>query len=303
VAEPGRLDHEPSLPVGALPLVRYRSDLAECRDRLRDIAFHNGGAQVAAMVNEAKLLRATLVLASGSPLGASSAALVAPAVSIELLHLASLVHDDIIDGALERRGLPALHLAAGGDRALVVGDLLIVAAFDAMSQARMTVPSTVFARSVEALSKGAQLCCFGQLEELDPRTRMLCEDDYLDVVGKKTGALFSLAASLGALVAGAGDDELAALATLGTKLGIAYQIRDDLGDGAEDEPGHRRGARSGTADDVAPFSPTLATQARASDAVREALDRVPESCMDGLRVLTESILHIPRHIDTTPAAG
>jgi geranylgeranyl pyrophosphate synthase len=205
-------------------------------------------------------------------------------VSIELLHLASLVHDDIIDEATERRGVPALHVAAGRDRALVVGDLLIVAAFDVMGQMRTAVSAEVFAGSVEALSKGAQLCCVGQLEELDPRKRVLSEVQYLDVVGKKTGSLFSVAASLGALIAGAGEKEVAALATLGTELGIAYQIRDDLRDGA---------VRSGHADKAREFAPTFATYARAIDAAHGALDGVPVSCNDAVRVLVEAMLCSP----------
>jgi geranylgeranyl diphosphate synthase type I len=251
-------------------LVRYRSQLAACRERLQDVAARSGGAQAAAMVEEAKLLRATLVLASGTPLGASSSALIPAAVSIELLHLASLVHDDIIDEAMERRGVPALHLTAGRNRALVVGDLLIVAAFDVLGQ----VPPEVVARAVETLSRGAQLCCLGQLEELDLRPQVLSEDDYLDVIAKKTGSLFSVAAALGALVARAGDEDLAALATFGRGLGIAYQVRDDLRDGAD-------GAR---------FAPTSTTYARAGDAVLGALDRVPAACRDELRTLVEAML-------------
>jgi geranylgeranyl pyrophosphate synthase len=133
-----------------MPLDRYRSQLADCRERLRDVASRNGGAEVAAMVDQAKLRRATLVLASGAPLGASSAALVPAAASIELLHLASLVHDDIIDETTERRGVPALHAAAGRDRALVVGDSLIVSAFDVLSEVRVAVPAEIFAGSVGA---------------------------------------------------------------------------------------------------------------------------------------------------------
>lgn len=241
------------------------------------------------MVGEAKLLRATLVFASGSPLGAPSSALAPAAVSIELLHHASLVHDDIIDEATERRGVPALHVTAGRDRALVVGDLLIVAAFDAISQVRIAVSAEVFASSVAALTRGAQLCCVGQLEELDPRHLVDSEESYLDVVAKKTGSLFSVAASLGALIAGAGAEEVAALATLGTELGIAYQIRDDLDDGAEDGPSRRGELRSGAAADVARFSPTVATSNRAGDAVLAALDRVPAQCSDAVRALVEAM--------------
>jgi geranylgeranyl diphosphate synthase, type I len=278
VADPERADEELRAVGGSLELARYRPQLAECRERLRGVASDNGGAEVAAMVREAKLLRATLVLAAGSPLGASSSALIPAAVSIELLHLASLVHDDIIDDAIERRGVPALHVTAGRSRALVVGDLLIVAAFDVLSEVRIAVPAEMFANAVEALSKGAQQCCHGQLAELDPRNHVLSEEDYLDVVAKKTGALFSVAATLGALIAGAGDEELAALATFGTELGSAYQIRDDLRDSKEDEPRRRRAVRSGDA------------EARASNAVRRALDRVPACCNEALRELVEAML-------------
>jgi len=140
-----------------MAVVRYRAELDLCRDRLRAVAADSGGAHLEAMVGNAKLLRATLVLAAGSPRGAPSTALVPAAVSIELLHLASLVHDDIIDEATERRGVPALHVAAGRDRALVIGDLLIAAAFEAIGEA----PVERFARCVGVLSTGAQTCCGG----------------------------------------------------------------------------------------------------------------------------------------------
>jgi hypothetical protein len=150
-----------------------------------------------------------------------------------------------------------------------------------LARARTTMPANVFARSVEALSTGARLCCLGQLEELTPRRHAGSEAHYLDVVAKNTGALFSAAATLGALNAGAGEDELAALATLGTELGCAYQIRDDLRDGAEDAAGPAR------------FSPTVATYARAVAGVRGALARVPAPCDDAVRALIEAMLGPP----------
>jgi geranylgeranyl pyrophosphate synthase len=281
MAEPERVDEQHGAAAAAVPLTWYRTELAECRERLRDAAADSGGAEVAAMVGEAKLLRATLVLASGSPLGASAPALMRAAVSIELLHLASLVHDDIIDEATERRGLPALHVTAGRSRALVVGDLLIVAAYDMLARARTTMSANVFARSVEALSTGARLCCLGQLEELAPRRHVVSETQYLDLVAKKTGALFSIAATLGALNAEADEDDVAALATFGTELGCAYQIRDDLRDGAEDAAGPAR------------FSPTVATYARAVAGARGALARIPAPCDDPMRGLIEAMLGPP----------
>jgi geranylgeranyl pyrophosphate synthase len=243
-----------------MPLERYRPQLADCRERLRAITSQTGGAPLAAMVDEAKLLRATLVVAAGAPLGASASALLPASVAIELLHLASLVHDDIIDEATERRGGPALHVAVGRDRALVVGDLLIVAAFAELAG--------VSARAVAVLGGAAQRCCFGQLEELDPARPDPSEEAYLDVVARKTGALFSAAASLGALAAGADD---AALAELGTALGVAYQIRDDLSDGAS-------------------FSPTAATYERALHAAHAALERAPAPCRETIGALLDAML-------------
>ena len=266
-------------------LDRYGSQLAGCRERLRAVAFECGGEHVAAMVKEAKLLRATLVFASGTPLGAPTTTLTPAAVSIELLHLASLVHDDIIDEAKERRGVPALHVAAGRDAALVVGDLLIVGAFDELRHLRTTTAAETYADCVEVLGEGAHLCCLGQLEELASRNGARVEQRYLEVVARKTGSLFSVAASLGALLAATGDEQRAALARLGTALGTAYQVRDDLGDGAEDAPKQPRGP--GTS--AARFAPTAATYATARAEVLAALGHVPAPCADGLRALAEAM--------------
>jgi geranylgeranyl pyrophosphate synthase len=184
------------------------------------------------MIAKAKLLRAGLVFAAGSTFGATPTPLMPAAVSIELLHLASLVHDDIIDEAVERRSVPALHVAVGSDRALIVGDLLIVAAFAELGHARAALEADVYAEAVGTLSDAAEACCLGELEELGADATALTEDRYLRIVAKKTGSLFSAAATLGGLIAGAGAEALAALSELGTELGTAYQIRDDLRDAA-----------------------------------------------------------------------
>jgi geranylgeranyl pyrophosphate synthase len=221
------------------------------------------------MVTEAKLLRAALVFAAGSTFGASSSALMPAAVSIELLHLASLVHDDIIDKATERRGMRARHVVVGSDRALVVGDLLIVAAFEELRQAQPPLPADVFADAVGILAEAARLCCSGELEEL--AADALSEDRYVRLVAKKTGSLFSAAAALGGLIAGPEADAIAALSALGTELGVAYQIRDDLHDG--------RGRL-----------PTSDLYARAAGSARAVLARVPASSTDALAEVVEVLL-------------
>jgi geranylgeranyl pyrophosphate synthase len=266
----------PGLLDGAASLVRYGPAQGECRARLREVASRSGGAEVGAVAAAGKLLRATLVLAVGSPLGAARAALVPAAVTVELLHFASLVHDDIIDGATERRGAPALHVSAGRDRALVLGDLLIAAAFDVVGEVRAPAGAEAFGRAVEVLSTGAQRCCVGQLEELEARDRPLSEERYLDVVEKKTGSLFATAALLGGVVGGASDEELAPLAALGRQLGVAYQVRDDRRDRVDDRPAPE-------------------TYFRVVEAARRGVDAVPAACREGLRALGEAILSVDSH--------
>src|SRR5262249_45164216 len=140
----------------------YGAELAECRERLQSLGARCGGPPLASLAGAGKLLRASLVLAVGSPLVAAPAALLPATVSIELLHLASLLHDDIIDGATERRGAPAVHVAAGTDRALVLGDMLIAAAFEVAEEIGEHAGSNAFAGAVAALSRGTQRCCLGQ---------------------------------------------------------------------------------------------------------------------------------------------
>ncbi len=259
--------------ISVMPPSRHRSQLDACRAELRDVASRCGGRETAELVGEAKLLRATLVLTAGSSLGATADALVPAAVSIELLHLASLVHDDIIDEAERRRGALALHVALGRDRALVVGDLLIIGAFDVLSR----VPRERYAGCVAALSDGARRCCLGQLEELAGDA--MTTKRYLDVAAEKTGSLFAAATSLGALVAGVDGR---GLARFGMALGLAYQIRDDLSDGQTKIASE-------------------ALYASASDAARAALADIPKPCVDALAVLVDTILDSPAA--AAPAGG
>lgn len=267
-------------PLSAAARVQLNARRAKCRERLREIALDSGGAPLAAMIGEAKLLRGTLLLGTGSALGAPSTALVPAAVSVELLHLASLVHDDMIDDARERRGVAAFHVAAGRPRALVVGDLLIVAAFDALRELAGVVRGDVFASAIGALTTSARSCCLGQLDELDPERSVRSEAEYLDVAARKTGSLFALSASLGAVLGEADEDDVAALAAFGTQLGTAYQVRDDIRDVDEDAPAPR-------------YAPDITMYLRVVTAVGRALDDVSPRCRPALRLLLDTMLPVP----------
>src|SRR5512145_2036024 len=146
-----------------------------------------------------KMLRAFLVFAATAAVGGEPDDVVMAAEAIELLHGASLFHDDIIDGASTRRGLPALHQRLGVGPALVVGDDLLLRAFAALAEASAChTPARVLA-ATETLNRLARECCRGQFEELCAQ-RWVSEADYMAIVAGKTAAPFVAAGVLGVLL-------------------------------------------------------------------------------------------------------
>jgi geranylgeranyl diphosphate synthase type I len=183
-----------------------------------------------ALLPAGKLIRPILTVYSADATGGWSEAIVAAALSVEYLHAATLAHDDIIDGDIVRRGRPSMPAAFGSTDALLCGDHLIFAAFQALAGWRTGPggPESVVA-AVEALAVAGADLCRGQLMETEP-----CGDlntsvtDYLELVRLKTGALFRAACQIGALLSGAHASHVDGLAQYGERLGIAFQIRDDL---------------------------------------------------------------------------
>lgn len=145
----------------------------------------------------------------------------ASATAIELLHCASLVHDDLpcFDDATERRGRPAIHRVWGEATALLVGDALIVAAFGQL--ARAGAPATLFAQLARAAGADGGLVS-GQALELEPS-----DVDVASYHDAKTGALFEAAASMAAVAVGAPSEPFG---RLGRSVGRVYQLADDLAD-------------------------------------------------------------------------
>lgn len=160
------------------------------------------------------------------------------ATAVEIIHTASLVHDDIIDRAAVRRGAPTIHALWGEAIALLVGDLLY---------------SQLFLRLVErgenevlrAVTRTVNRMVAGELAEIARRDDLtLGEADYLEIIGNKTGALFSCATYLGAWAGGLSEPEREQLARYGEELGRAYQMIDDVLDLCEDERGSGKPAGS-----------------------------------------------------------
>lgn len=153
---------------------------------------------------------------------------VRPFVSVELLHAASLIHDDLpaLDNDDFRRGRPSCHKVFGEGRALLAGDLLIGLAFDNIAKSHL--PSEAKGAIIGELSHAWINLCDGQAREITDNDDIA---DKINIAHKKTGALFSAAFVVGALVSGcSSEDVLNHLRVLGSEIGVLFQGLDDIVD-------------------------------------------------------------------------
>lgn len=160
------------------------------------------------------------------------------ASAYEIFHAATLIHDDIIDASYVRRNLPTVNVKWGAQTAVLVGDFLHD---KAMGVIFGTGDRRIFANFLET----AGIVCDGEIHELNQKANYeLGEDEYLEIIDKKTAALLACAIEGGALFAGASVEEAAALKRFGRAFGLAFQIVDDCLDftGNEFEFGKTLGA-------------------------------------------------------------
>jgi octaprenyl-diphosphate synthase len=211
-------------------LAAYAPQIARARAAL---AAHLGDAPAGAVLRpyfaRGKMLRAQVVFAAADAVGGRPDAVIAAAEAIELLHGASLVHDDIIDGAARRRGLAALHRRLGLGPALVVGDELLLRAFATLASAPARHRPARLRQASAVLNELARACCRGQFEELRAPSE-ISEARYLAIVRGKTAAPFVAAGALGAILGGGTAGQVARIRRYAEELGIAFQIADDLQD-------------------------------------------------------------------------
>ena len=179
-----------------------------------------------------KRLRGFLVLLACEAVGGDAHSAVDAAVAVELLHNFTLIHDDVMDHASVRRGKPTVHKKWNDDVAILSGDELVAHAYRFL----LGRPSARTPAIVTAFTDAFIQVCEGQGfdKEFEMR-RKVSASDYLMMTGKKTARLFSAAAEIGALVGNGSRDEVLALQSFGHKLGLAFQIKDDLLDIVGDE--------------------------------------------------------------------
>lgn len=171
-----------------------------------------------------KRMRPILTLLLAKNFGTVNESTQNAALGLELLHTASLVHDDVVDESDERRGQPSVNASFNNKVAVLVGDYIL-------STALLRVSQTGDQRIVENLAQLGQTLAAGEILQLtNIQNQDFSEEVYYQVIKKKTAALFKSCAALGALSAGASEEVVSKAALFGQNLGIIFQIRDDIFD-------------------------------------------------------------------------
>lgn len=171
-----------------------------------------------------KMMRPMLLLLAAKSCGAVSSVTHAAAASLELLHTASLLHDDVVDESAMRRSLPSLNALYGNRIAILTGDYLF----------SLSLSNAAKTKNIEIIEQLSQLGCAlssGEIMQLQvQRNGVYDEENYLNIIKGKTASLFASCAFIGALSAGAGEAVAAAFRKFGELLGICFQIKDDIFD-------------------------------------------------------------------------
>jgi len=194
-----------------------------------------------------KMLRPGLVLLAGRCFGKVTEQHIKVAAIIEMIHNATLLHDDVMDEGQKRRGLPTVNSLCGNEVAVLLGDLLLSRVFRLCTELEL--------EAAKVIAGSAVRLCEGELGQIVRKHNwQLSEPEYVEIITEKSAVLFSSACYLGALLAGADLSGAQSLADFGLNSGIAFQIADDLLDLIGDE--NKTGKTLGT--DVDKQKPTLA---------------------------------------------
>ena len=168
-----------------------------------------------------KRIRPALLLLSAKLLNYEGRGAVRLGAVVEIIHTATLVHDDIIDEAKTRRGRPAANTQWGNSKCVLAGDWLYMQAFKIAVQERNF-------RILDTLIELTQQMVEGELLQMEKLGSLMTLDEYFDLIFRKTACLFSVCMRLGAILAGATPEQEAALGKYGHDLGMAFQIVDDV---------------------------------------------------------------------------
>jgi len=286
-----------SAKMSGLAFAPIAADIAEAESIFeRTLAPHRGpfGSLIEHLRHyRGKRLRPALLLLTARACGKITPAHHVLAAAMEMIHTATLVHDDVLDEADLRRHAPTFNAGWGNKVSILLGDMLFTHAFH--------LTSTVDVRACQITGEVTNRVCAGELRQVTERGNLeLSEADYFTIIDGKTAALTECCGRLGALYAGSSEEVVTKLASYGRSLGLAFQIADDVLDlvGTEDTVGKTLGTDLAQQKLTLPvihclhrLPPAEATKLR--DAIRTGAEGL------GLRVLaalekTQSVAHAKR---------
>jgi octaprenyl-diphosphate synthase len=179
------------------------------------------------METRGKILRPALSLLTAQAIGECSDRAIDAAIGIEIIHTATLIHDDVIDFADKRRGTEVLNLRWGNQAAVLMGDFLLARALQVLvgldSMEVMRAATSAVGRMIE-----------GEIQEIQGSVEAESAI-YFSMIDKKTASLMALSCEVGAILGGGTPEQIAQMSTFGKEVGIAFQITDDLLDFTGDE--------------------------------------------------------------------
>ncbi len=204
------------------------TELKQFNDAFRDTLFSQNPLLEKAVDHllkaPGKQVRPLLVLLSAKMVGTVGDNVLRVALALEMLHTASLVHDDVVDESNRRRGLPSLRAFMSNQVAVLAGDFIL-------SKALECAADTDDVRVVRHIAELGQTLADGELLQLENKdSDAFSEAAYFEIISRKTASLFSACTRLGALTAGGSDADAERLAQYGKLIGICFQLRDDVFD-------------------------------------------------------------------------
>ena len=213
-----------------------------------------------------KQMRPMMVMLFGKMFGEVSETTYSAALALELLHTASLVHDDVVDDSMQRRGQASVNAIYNNKLAVLVGDYLLSTALVFTGRCGDPRITNIVGALGQTLADGEIFQMFHSHE------KMVSEEVYFEIIRKKTASLFSSCAEIGALSAGAQSDDVARARQIGEYIGICFQIRDDIFDYSRNDVGKPTG------NDMREGKLTLpiiyAVRTEGDDRIREMIDRL-----------------------------
>ena len=209
-----------------------RDDLTAVEAKMRETMSGQhealSGATEHLLASGGKRVRPAVTLLTARMLQADPARAVSLAAAIEMLHPATLVHDDLIDGALLRRGIPTLNAQWSPAATVLTGDFLFARAAELASQADSVRVMRAFAQTLMTIVNG-------EINQLFVSRGQVSREDYYRRIYAKTASLFAVAAEAGALLGHPGEEAVAAMRRFGHEVGMAFQIVDDVLDFTSEE--------------------------------------------------------------------